>query len=120
MSVRITSKDGNVKIVADDSSTVKNIVINGEDVMESRVGGWDDVAMRLLVYTGIVIFCGACWGLFFMGCESLAHGSPLDCEAIKEPDWKNFCRADTKHDPSWCEFIKDKDIKARCRASVRK
>ena len=48
----------------------------------------------------------------------VAHGSPAECELIKDADKRNFCRAETQHRRSYCELIKDNDLRHRCRAIV--
>ena len=48
-----------------------------------------------------------------------AHGSPLDCESVKDADQRNACRAVARNDRSFCEFIKDRDLRSLCRARVR-
>lgn len=52
-------------------------------------------------------------------CAKLAAASPLDCEAIRDPDQRSYCRALAKNDPSHCRLIRDSDLRHRCLAQVR-
>lgn len=56
-------------------------------------------------------------GLLFA--TSSAHPSPLDCESIRDPDERNFCRAVSKNDKTYCEFIKNHDRRFECRARIK-
>lgn len=49
----------------------------------------------------------------------VAHGSPLDCEGIKDADRRHFCRAISIPRKSECEFIRDKELRYECRARVK-
>ena len=118
MAVKIVTEDERVSITADDSSTVKNIRVDGKDV----VGGtdWTEVAKRVAVYGAMLLFCLAFWALVFVGCCRLAHASPLDCESIRDPDQRHYCRAVSIPRKSECEFIKSHDLRQECRAKVSK
>ena len=119
MSVSIKSEDGRISITADDGSTVKNIRVDGKDV----VGGgtdWLEVSKRVAVYGAMVLFCLAFWALVFVGCCKLAHASPLDCEQIRDGDQRHYCRAVSIPRKSECEFIKSHDLRQECRAKVSK
>lgn len=70
------------------------------------------------VFVGLVIMFVFCFVM--MLCTSYADASPLRCESIRSPDWRNMCRAETTKDPTWCEMIKDRDVRERCRAIVQK
>lgn len=67
------------------------------------------------------------FGLFVLWCAFLlggigikeAHCSPLDCEAIRDHDQRNYCRGVTKQDVTYCDVIRDPTIRATCRAMVR-
>jgi len=63
---------------------------------------------------GVLFLCAAV--IFLLALHGLAHGSPSDCEFIKDPDDRNYCRAVAKHERSWCEFIKNNDLRHKCRA----
>ena len=127
MGVRIESKNGKVVIVADDSSTVKNITINGERVDPDsndwnlrETPNWAEVAKRVAVYGAMLLFCLAFWALVIAGCSKLAHASPLDCEQIRDNDQRHYCRAVSIPRKSECEFIKSHDLRQECRAKVSK
>ena len=118
MAVKIETEDGRVKITADDGSVVKNIRVDGKDV----VGGttdWVEVLKRVAVYGAMLLFCVLFWALVIVGCSRLAHASPLDCESIREPDQRHYCRAVSKPDKGECEFIKAHDLRQECRARVK-
>lgn len=117
MGIRIETEDGRVKIVADDSSTVKNIRINGREVSGST--DWVEVLKRLCVYGGMLLFCLLTWGLVIAGCSKLAYGSPLQCEGIKDSDQRHYCRAISIPRKSECEFIHNEDLRRQCRAMVK-
>ena len=59
-----------------------------------------------------ILMIATCW-------VPVAHGSPLDCELIRNPDRRNLCRAVSKGDRTFCEFIKDHDLRSECRARVK-
>lgn len=54
--------------------------------------------------------------VFFLAIQGLAYGSSAECELIKDPDQRNYCRAMANHRKSYCESIKDDDLRHRCRA----
>ena len=74
-----------------------------------------DQAFGFVVAGGILIA-----GMWTIGscAVRVAHGSPSECELIKDADKRNFCRAETQHRRSYCELIKDNDLRHRCRAIV--
>lgn len=74
---------------------------------------------RIAVYGGMLLFCVLCWALVFAGCARLAHASPLDCEQIREPDQRHYCRAVSIPRKSECEFIRNHDLRQECRARVK-
>ena len=78
-----------------------------------------EVIKRFAVYTAMLAFCIAFWWLVIAGCCKLAYGSPLDCEQVKDPDRRHFCRAVSIPRKSECEFIKNNDLRHECRARVR-
>lgn len=80
---------------------------------------FDRPAGRITVYTGLLLFCLACWALVFAGCSRLGHASPLDCEGIKDADQRHYCRAVSIPDRTECEQIKAHDLRFECRARVR-
>lgn len=53
--------------------------------------------------------------LTFAG-EASASGQ---CEFIKDPDRRNYCRAISQQKASWCEFIKADDLRHLCRVEVK-
>lgn len=70
---------------------------------------------------GITVVAGVLLvGAWTMGACAVrvAHGSPSECELIKDADKRNFCRAETQHRRSYCELIQDNDLRHRCRAIV--
>lgn len=119
MSVSIKSEDGRVSITADDGSTVKNIRVDGKDVIGDSASGWE-VTKRVAVYLGMLVFCLLFWALVIVGCCRLAHASPLDCEQIRDGDQRHYCRAVSIPRKSECEFIKSHDLRQECRAKVSK
>lgn len=60
-----------------------------------------------------------CWVLIACGNTRAAHGSPLDCEQIRDSDQRHFCRAISIPRKSECEFIKQHDLRFECRARVK-
>jgi hypothetical protein len=81
----------------------------------------DDEGMpRLLMGALIVlVIVYAIGDMYSHGCSiRLAHGSPLDCESIKDADRRHMCRAVSGSLATECEFIKDGDLKAECRVAV--
>jgi len=119
MAVSIKSEDGRISITADDGSTVKNIRVDGKDVVGGNASGWE-VTKRAAVYLAMIVFCLGFWALVFVGCSKLAHASPLDCEQIRDGDQRHYCRAVSIPRKSECEFIKSHDLRQECRAKVSK
>jgi hypothetical protein len=54
-----------------------------------------------------------------MAIRGLAHGLSTECEFIKDPDRRNYCRAISEKAESWCGFIKDADLRHLCRVEVK-
>ena len=118
--VKIESRDGNVRIEAEDS-TISDIYVNGNEVsgrssrMPPPVPRW---AIRLLVYLLFVVFVGFLWARVLDSCERPAHAQSSECELIKDADQRHYCRAVTKKQKTECELIKNADLRHRCRAEV--
>ena len=77
----------------------------------------NDLVSKLVFYGALVslaFYLGTC-----VGFVRTARCSPLDCEAIRNPDRRNMCRAVTKGDRTFCEFIKDHDLRQECRARTK-
>lgn len=117
MGIKIESEDGRVKIIADDSSVVKNIRVNGREVTGTT--DWVEVAKRAAVYGGMLLFCLFFWAMVIAGCSKLAYGSPLQCESIKDSDQRHYCRAISIPRKSECEFIHNHDLRMQCRAVAK-
>lgn len=127
MAVHIEARDGSVRIIADEGSTVSNVIIAGKRVdipdgdpdfcVVHRPGFWDRPAGRCLAYGLMLVFCLAFWALVIVGCESVAHCG--DCDTLKQPDERHLCRATTQCLKSECEFIKDPDARQVCRVRVK-
>ena len=47
-----------------------------------------------------------------------ATGGPADCEFIKDPDMRHYCRAVATGHRTWCEWIRKGDLRTRCRWEV--
>jgi hypothetical protein len=69
---------------------------------------------RWLAILSLIAF----WSYVSWSCGAEAFGSPLDCEAIHDPDARHMCRAVTKHDPTECELIRGPELRVECRARV--
>lgn len=70
------------------------------------------VAMVVLLVVAALSALGWCT-------PRIAHGSPLDCEGIKDADRRHFCRAVSIPRKSECEFIRNKELRYECRARVK-
>ena len=63
---------------------------------------------------GLIIF------VFITVLALKAGASPaLECEGIRDPDRRHYCRAITGDLPTECEFIRSRDLRAECRAVLR-
>lgn len=61
---------------------------------------------------------GAVVVLFVLVASRVASGGSTECESIRDPDQRHFCRAVTTRSASWCEFIRASDLRHECRAVV--
>ena len=61
--------------------------------------------LRLLALS-IFIFCGK------------AHAQSDDCNAIKDPDKQNYCKATTSGKPAFCAKISNNDTRNLCLAKT--
>lgn len=117
MAVTIESKDGSVRITADDSSTVKNVRINGERVDVGPLSVWDRPLGRGIVYGLMLAFCVFVWSCIFAACARVAHCD--DCSSLRDRDERHLCRATTACLKSECEFIEKPDMRQVCRIRIK-
>lgn len=50
--------------------------------------------------------------------RATAWASPLDCEDVRDPDARHYCRALAKGSKAECSLIKDEQLRSLCRAKV--
>jgi len=130
MAVHIEARDGSVRIIADEGSTVSNVRVNGKRVdvasgdpdwiVINRPGFWDRPAGRCLAYGIMVLLCTAFWvglGYGLRSCVGTAHAG--DCDSLGSADERHLCRATTQCLKSECEFIEKPDLRQVCRVRVK-
>jgi hypothetical protein len=78
--------------------------------------------VRRVVMLTLITILGLCaYGLSLKGCEpDSALASSLDCEGIKDPDRRHFCRASTSGSSTECALIRNGDLRRLCRATLGK
>lgn len=64
----------------------------------------------------VVLLLLAAWAALGRCTPGTAHGSPLDCEGIRDADRRHLCRAIGAQRRSECELIRDADRRRFCRA----
>jgi uncharacterized protein YegJ (DUF2314 family) len=127
MAVHIEARDGSVRIIADEGSTVSNVRVQGKRVdvatgdpdwiVVNRPAFWDRPVGRGLAYGLMLAFCAFVWSCIFAACSRVAHCD--DCSTLSSPDERHLCRATTQCLKSECEFIEKPDTRQACRIRVK-
>jgi hypothetical protein len=137
MSVRYVFEDKagepHLTIEVDHGSMVKNVRVGNRGpytvgVRKASVrppcrpgllpGTWVKLLLALLAVIAVLsLYLGQAYGSGPVpGTGTTGLRSGLECEDLRDPDARHYCRAIVNHDPNECELIKNSDLRHSCRA----